>query len=84
MITNNEEGPEEVEEIDDDDSAYYYLPKEKQFASQDRGLEVEKRDLARIPTMAIFHKLTVGRGVPHTFVGELYIRSKHRTTLIIF
>ncbi|KAG8843145.1 hypothetical protein FRB96_004344 [Tulasnella sp. 330] len=27
--------------------------------------------LARIPTCAVFHKLTAGRGVPHTFYGFL-------------
>lgn len=29
----------------------------------------ERHELARIPTCAVFHKLTKGRGVPHTFVG---------------
>lgn len=32
------------------------------------GLKV----MARIPTCAIFHKLTTGRGVPHTFISEFY------------
>lgn len=27
--------------------------------------------LARLPTCAVFHKLTAGRGVPHTFYGFL-------------
>ncbi|KAF8519080.1 potassium transporter [Gautieria morchelliformis] len=29
------------------------------------------RELARIPTMAIFHKFAGGKGIPHTFVGFL-------------
>lgn len=32
------------------------------------GLKV----MARIPTCAIFHKLTTGRGVPHTFISEFH------------
>lgn len=30
-----------------------------------------RRPLARLPTCAVFHKLTAGRGVPHTFYGFL-------------
>ncbi|KAG8907580.1 hypothetical protein FRB99_003504 [Tulasnella sp. 403] len=30
-----------------------------------------RRQLARLPTCAVFHKLTAGRGVPHTFYGFL-------------
>ncbi|KAE9408952.1 potassium transporter [Gymnopus androsaceus JB14] len=68
---SNGDGIEEVEEEkeDVDESTYYYLPTQKAFTSKDTGLELEKRELVRIPTMAVFHKLTVGRGVPHTFVG---------------
>jgi hypothetical protein len=28
------------------------------------------QEVVRVPTMAIFHKLAAGSGVPHTFVGE--------------
>lgn len=31
---------------------------------------VHPKPLARIPTCAIFHKLTTGRGVPHAFASE--------------
>jgi len=31
----------------------------------------EKMALARLPTCAIFHKLSVGKGAPHTFYGFL-------------
>ena len=30
--------------------------------------EARLKPLARIPTCAIFHKLTTGRGVPHSFI----------------
>jgi hypothetical protein len=30
----------------------------------------EATDLIRVPTFAVFHKLTAGKGVPHTFYGE--------------
>ncbi|KLO10263.1 potassium transporter [Schizopora paradoxa] len=39
---------------------------EKSIASTE---EEEKRELVRINTCAIFHKLTPGRGVPHSFIG---------------
>ena len=29
----------------------------------------EEMDLVRLPTCAVFHKLTAGRGVPHAFYG---------------
>ncbi|KAG8926285.1 hypothetical protein FRC02_008988 [Tulasnella sp. 418] len=31
----------------------------------------EKSELARLPICAVFHKLSSGRGVPHTFYGFL-------------
>jgi len=33
------------------------------------GEKEEKRELSRLPTCAVFHKLSAGRGVPHTFYG---------------
>ena len=32
--------------------------------------DLKMKALARIPTCAVFHKLTPGQGVPHSFVGE--------------
>lgn len=29
----------------------------------------EEMDIVRLPTCAVFHKLTAGRGVPHSFYG---------------
>ncbi|KAJ3818862.1 potassium transporter [Lentinula raphanica] len=69
---NNSQEPEITEatgkEEDATEATYYYVPTQS-FSSKDEGLEIEKRELTRIPTMAIFHKFTTGRGVPHTFVG---------------
>ncbi|KAG8950975.1 hypothetical protein FRC00_007465, partial [Tulasnella sp. 408] len=61
----------ESDEVDEDDDTeasikahhtLYLVPEEP---SQPR------RQLARLPTCAVFHKLTAGRGVPHTFYGFL-------------
>lgn len=32
-------------------------------------MDAERKELVRINTCAIFHKLTPGRGVPHSFIG---------------
>lgn len=45
-------------------STYYYID-----TVSPKGKEPERRELARIPTCAIFHKITEGRGVPHSFIG---------------
>ena len=36
-----------------------------------KGQKEEKLALARLPTCAIFHKLSAGKGAPHTFYGFL-------------
>ncbi|KAE9409281.1 potassium transporter [Gymnopus androsaceus JB14] len=60
-------------EVDEDDenhdsiSYYYQVPIQKALSG--KAEDLEKRKLIRIPTMAIFHKLTTGGGVPHTFIG---------------
>ncbi|KAG6833454.1 hypothetical protein H0H87_006821 [Tephrocybe sp. NHM501043] len=46
----------------DTNSALYYM-------SADAGALVERKRLQRIPTCAIFHKMSEGKGVPHTFIG---------------
>ncbi|KAG8998098.1 hypothetical protein FRB90_012379 [Tulasnella sp. 427] len=57
------EGEEEsIEESIKVDRALYLVPED---TNQPR------RKLARLPTCAVFHKLTSGRGVPHTFYGFL-------------
>jgi KUP system potassium uptake protein len=59
------------------ETTYYFLttPSEMAMTMDNKKLEQEKKELVRLPTCAIFHKLAKGKGVPHTFVGEqvLYI-----------
>ncbi|KAF5389290.1 hypothetical protein D9757_003396 [Collybiopsis confluens] len=61
------EGREDKDE-GDNDPIYFYLPTQT-FSGEDEGVSVGKRELTRIPSMAVFHKITAGPGVPHTFVG---------------
>lgn len=55
-------------------AALYYVahasPKVS-FETDDAASEMveEKRELVRIESCAIFHKLTPGQGVPHSFIG---------------
>jgi KUP system potassium uptake protein len=51
------------------DSLYYYVTEPEESSSNDEAQAEEKHELVRIPTCAIFHKLSKGRGVPHTFIG---------------
>ncbi|KIY46736.1 potassium transporter [Fistulina hepatica ATCC 64428] len=57
-------GPDADETEEGNDPEYYYLEdKPSVDAPQVR------RTLTRIPTCAVFHKVTPARGIPHTFVG---------------
>ncbi len=29
-------------------------------------------ELARLPTCAVFHRMTTGKGIPHSFTGNLF------------
>jgi len=66
--TEDDDGLNDSENILEDRGVeYYYLPK---YDGPSPPLsEAERRVLPRIPTCAIFHKMTRGRGVPHSFVG---------------
>jgi len=63
-----------IEDDDDEEQvvpSFSYLsgvPLPGSQVSQDSD-EEDRKDLARIPTCAIFHKLAEGKGVPHTFIG---------------
>ncbi|KAG6853925.1 hypothetical protein C0991_012415 [Blastosporella zonata] len=62
----------EAEDTDTDmDSTLYYVPAGvPELNSDSRALVLgERRELQRIPTCAIFHKMSEGKGVPHTFIG---------------
>ena len=55
-------------------AALYYIAESASEMSTDKMADPdeiveERRELVRINTCAIFHKLTPGKGVPHSFVG---------------
>ena len=57
--------------VSDDVSTYYYVDSASSSIA-DKGArerQAQRRELARIPTCAVFHKLTEGSGVPHSFIG---------------
>jgi KUP system potassium uptake protein len=50
-------------------SYYYTIRNPSVDGSVDEKTTELRREIQRIPTFAIFHKLAVGKGVPHTFVA---------------
>jgi KUP system potassium uptake protein len=50
--------------------SYYYIQNPLLDGPIDEKTVEQRREIQRIPTFAIFHKLAPGKGVPHTFVGE--------------
>jgi len=50
-------------------SYYYTMRKELSDVPIDEKSTEQRREIQRIPTFAIFHKLTPGKGIPHTFVA---------------
>lgn len=64
----------------EDGKIYYYLRNSVGHVgekdSDDESLESNKRkELPRIDSCAVFHKITSGRGVPHTFSGEFSMKN---------
>jgi len=61
----------------EDGEVYYYLRDQasrtgEKETGDDDSVESDKRnELPRIDSCAVFHKITSGRGVPHTFTGRL-------------
>ena len=51
-------------EVEDDATLYYTTD-----TFLDGMSDVERKRLERIPSCAVFHKMTGGKGVPHTFIG---------------
>lgn len=47
------------------DDTYYYL-------ERDGPENQTKTELVRIATCAVFHKFGSGKGVPHSFAGEMF------------
>jgi KUP system potassium uptake protein len=60
---------DDVSSEDDYPLSYYYIQNPSSDGPIDDKAVEQRRDIQRIPTFAIFHKLASGKGVPHTFVG---------------
>ena len=56
---------------DDEDEELDMLLSERTLFLVPENPNEKKRQLSRLNTCAVFHKLTSGRGVPHTFYGFL-------------
>lgn len=65
----DEEITTDTEELDNRPQTYHYLPYHSDKVLGEKMIE-EKKELQRIPTCAVFHKIAQGKGVPHTFIGE--------------
>ena len=50
--------------------SYYYIQNPSSDGPTDDKAVEQRKEIPRILTFAIFHKLASGKGVPHTFVGE--------------
>lgn len=62
---------EDSSEVNNEKIAYYYTSRDTDSHHgkvSDSPTEIQ-RELSRIPTCAVFHKIASGAGVPHTFVG---------------
>jgi len=58
---------------DDHDTSYYFLPKGANSVNDQKLVDeksAERKELQRIPSCAVFHKIASGKGVPHTFIGK--------------
>lgn len=82
----NSDARSDVEEVSSDAShelkrsTYYVLDHGFDYQHEKGERESEVSDmgllaLARIPTCAVFHKFTTGRGVPHSFVSAYLFSS---------
>ncbi|PPQ76542.1 hypothetical protein CVT26_013241 [Gymnopilus dilepis] len=68
---DHEESDEQETGEEDEEKSYYFYDARNMGVSDDSMKEKigEKRELQRIPSAAVFHKIASGRGVPHTFIG---------------
>lgn len=62
--SEGDQEPEEKQDLDKPTTPSYYI------VDQDRDGSKRIKELARIPTCAVFHNYTSGKGVPHSFVGK--------------
>ena len=56
--------------------SYYYTQNQSEDINN-KAME-QRKEILRIPTLALFHKLVPGKGVPHTFVGEFAFVGDYR------
>lgn len=61
---------EPAEETDETGEETYYITKDLGMDTM-LPLGDSLLQLARLPTCAVFHRLTAGRGIPHSFAGML-------------
>lgn len=58
---------------EDHDTSYYFLQNDSSSYKDQKIVDektVDRTDLQRIPSCAVFHKIASGQGVPHTFIGK--------------
>lgn len=65
----SEEESEKQDEMQN--PTYYFVSPEMELAHRKSPSNTlaGQRQLSRIPTCAVFHKIASGKGVPHTFIG---------------
>ncbi|KAG6828165.1 hypothetical protein H0H92_008933 [Tricholoma furcatifolium] len=65
----NAPGKDIDETASEGESVFYYIPGINEKHDPSEIYELERRELQRIPSCAIFHKVAEGKGIPHSFVG---------------
>ncbi|GLB38222.1 putative K+ potassium transporter [Lyophyllum shimeji] len=66
---DNAEGAEDDSSSSESNLTYYYMPGVGERTDTGEVVRRERKKLQRIPTVAVFLKMTHGKGVPHTFIG---------------
>ncbi|KAG7440895.1 potassium transporter [Guyanagaster necrorhizus] len=65
----NDAAEDEDDGEDDGDTITRYYCVSHPSETTSSAVDIEQRELVRIPTCAVFHKIAEGQGVPHTFIG---------------
>jgi KUP system potassium uptake protein len=72
FILSDDKKPQSDDDIslegDYSPSYYYTMQNPSNGPTSDKPIKL--REIQRIPTFVIFHKIASGKGVPHTFVGK--------------
>ncbi|KIM43016.1 hypothetical protein M413DRAFT_435192 [Hebeloma cylindrosporum] len=72
---SHKDGPNGIDDQSSDVhdiTSYYFLQNDTNSVNDQKTVEEKdggRRDLQRIPSCAVFHKIASGQGVPHTFIG---------------